>query len=116
MTRIVVDLPAPLGPRKPVTVPGWQVKLTSSTAVNEPYFRVSPSTLIMGSPCQTILGVAREEPRRRRTFASAPPGPCSAGQRVDSSGDGQLGRPVVRRGGLGEHAVALVPRRHVGEH
>jgi hypothetical protein len=35
--RIVIDLPAPLGPRKPVTVPGSTVKLTSSTARTEPY-------------------------------------------------------------------------------
>ena len=32
----VVDLPAPLGPRKPVTRPGWAMKETSSTAVNPP--------------------------------------------------------------------------------
>ena len=51
MTRIVVVLPAPLGPRNPVTRPGWQTKLTSSTAVNAPYFRVSPSTLIMCPAC-----------------------------------------------------------------
>ena len=31
--RIVVDLPAPLGPRKPVTVPGSTVKEMLSTAV-----------------------------------------------------------------------------------
>ena len=30
--RIVVDLPAPLGPRKPVTLPDFTVKETSSTA------------------------------------------------------------------------------------
>ena len=36
MIRRVVDLPAPLGPRKPVTRPGWAVKLTSSTAVKAP--------------------------------------------------------------------------------
>ena len=52
MTRMVVVLPAPLGPRKPVTVPGWQTKLMLSTAVNVPYFRVSPSTLIMGTACR----------------------------------------------------------------
>ena len=34
--RIVVDLPAPLGPRNPVTLPGRTVKLTSSTAVLRP--------------------------------------------------------------------------------
>ena len=47
MMRIVVVLPAPLGPRKPVTRPGWQVKLTSSTARKLPYVLVSPSTVIM---------------------------------------------------------------------
>ena len=31
--RMVVDLPAPFGPRKPVTCPAWTVKLTPSTAV-----------------------------------------------------------------------------------
>ena len=47
MTRMVVVLPAPLGPRNPVTRPGWQTKSMLSTAVNAPYFLVSPSTLIM---------------------------------------------------------------------
>jgi hypothetical protein len=35
--RIVVDLPAPLGPRKPVTIPGLTTKLMSSTASFSPY-------------------------------------------------------------------------------
>jgi hypothetical protein len=35
--RIVVDLPAPFGPRKPVTWPGRTVKLMPSTAVFVPY-------------------------------------------------------------------------------
>src|SRR6266545_3295282 len=47
MIRMVVVLPAPFGPRKPVTRPGLQAKLTSSTATNSPYFFVRPSTLIM---------------------------------------------------------------------
>jgi hypothetical protein len=37
ITRIVVDLPAPFGPRKPVTRPGRAVKETSSTAVKPAY-------------------------------------------------------------------------------
>ena len=45
--RIVVDLPAPLGPRKPVTRPGSARKVTWSTAVKPPYFLVSESTMIM---------------------------------------------------------------------
>ena len=46
--RIVVDLPAPLGPRKPVTRPGRATKLTPSTTVVRPYFLVSESMVIMG--------------------------------------------------------------------
>ena len=34
MIRMVVVLPAPFGPRNPVTRPGRAVKETSSTAVN----------------------------------------------------------------------------------
>ena len=34
--RIVVDLPAPFGPRKPVTLPGSTSKLRSSTATTSP--------------------------------------------------------------------------------
>ena len=36
MTRMVVVFPAPLGPRKPVTVPGLHTKLMSSTAMKFP--------------------------------------------------------------------------------
>ena len=32
--RMVVDLPTPLGPRNPVTVPGVIVKLSECTAVS----------------------------------------------------------------------------------
>lgn len=35
--RNVVDLPAPLGPRKPVTTPGRTVNDKPSTAVTRPY-------------------------------------------------------------------------------
>jgi hypothetical protein len=34
--RMVVDLPAPFGPRNPVTVPGAIVKLRECTAVVSP--------------------------------------------------------------------------------
>src|SRR5262245_3435284 len=45
--RSVVVLPAPLGPRKPVTRPGPTSKLNPSTAVTGPYLLVRWSTLIM---------------------------------------------------------------------
>jgi hypothetical protein len=47
MTRIVVDLPAPFGPRKPVTWPGRTSKLSRSTAVVRPYRLVRPWTAII---------------------------------------------------------------------
>src|SRR3954469_13749738 len=45
--RIVVVLPAPLGPRKPVTVPGAQRNVTSATTVRPPSCLVSPLVWIM---------------------------------------------------------------------
>ena len=48
MIRMVVDLPAPLGPRKPVTRPCWAVNVTSSTARKAPYVLVRWETEIMG--------------------------------------------------------------------
>src|SRR5215216_561580 len=50
--RMVVDLPAPLGPRKPVTMPGLTAKVRLSTATFSPYRLVSPSISIM----RTTLG------------------------------------------------------------
>jgi len=47
--RIVVDLPAPLGPRKPVTRPGWTVNETSSTAIFCPYLLLRWIASIMES-------------------------------------------------------------------
>ena len=46
--RMDVDLPAPFGPRKPVTRPSRAVKLMSWTTVVPPYFLVSESMVIMG--------------------------------------------------------------------
>ena len=36
ISRIVVDLPDPLGPRKPVTIPGRTLKVRSRTATFSP--------------------------------------------------------------------------------
>src|SRR5579859_7440913 len=47
MHRMVVVLPAPFGPRNPVTRPGSMLKLRSSTAVLSPYRLVRPCTSIM---------------------------------------------------------------------
>src|SRR4051795_4393594 len=45
--RMVVVLPAPLGPRKPVTVPGSQRNVTAETLVRPPSCLVSASVWIM---------------------------------------------------------------------
>src|SRR3954453_14768142 len=70
ITRIVVVLPAPFGPRKPVTVPGSRAKDTSSTTVRLPYCLVSPLTLIISGPpgfvlmSRTNLPIRPGSPRR----------------------------------------------------
>lgn len=48
--RRVVDFPAPLGPRNPVTVPEASVNDTPSTASTSPYRFVSPRTDTTASP------------------------------------------------------------------
>ena len=55
---MVVDFPAPFGPRKPVTRPGSAVNVTSSTAVKAPYFLVSESIVIMGTTFAADRGPA----------------------------------------------------------
>src|SRR5579885_3020790 len=47
--RMVVDLPAPLGPRKPVTSPARTSKLRPSTATVDPYRLVTSWISIIGS-------------------------------------------------------------------
>ena len=51
--RIVVDLPAPFGPRKPVTIPGWTENVTWSTTVVPVYALVKPSAWITSVPPAT---------------------------------------------------------------
>src|SRR5690606_40663740 len=46
--RIVVDFPAPFGPRKPVTRPGRTVNDTESTASFSPYLLVRSTASIIG--------------------------------------------------------------------
>src|SRR5690348_4358345 len=82
MIRIVVVLPAPFGPRKPVTRPGRTVKLRSSSAVNGPKRLLSRPTSIM----PRLPSARRGAGRRRR--ARLQPGP--AGQAM-LAGDGGLG-------------------------
>src|SRR5690348_12241529 len=54
--RKVVDLPAPLGPTKPVTLPGCTVKLSLSTAIVDPYSLVSSRASIVTSGMAMTVG------------------------------------------------------------
>jgi hypothetical protein len=53
--RIVVDLPDPFGPRKPVTLPGRTSKLSASTATVGPYRLVRLRASITRTP--SVVGV-----------------------------------------------------------
>src|SRR5215470_3661227 len=46
MSRMVVDLPAPLGPRKPSTSPRGTLRVMPSTALSAPKLLTSPSASI----------------------------------------------------------------------
>src|SRR5579875_4190742 len=55
-TRIVVDLPAPLGPRKPCTSPSRTVKSKPSKAMTEPKCLTSPSTSMANREFSSGIG------------------------------------------------------------
>ena len=96
--RIVVVLPAPLGPRNPVTVPGSQRNETSLTTVRPPRRFVSPVASIMASD-RSSAGVAT-------TAARSMPGSTSVGGPTPPSGV-HFGRAMTTRR---SHA----PRRPAG--
>src|SRR5947208_10472958 len=56
-SRMVVDFPAPFGPRNPVTWPGARLKVRSLTAVTVPYRLVSASTamVLMAVPPEVVV-------------------------------------------------------------
>ncbi|RYJ30428.1 hypothetical protein CU044_1163 [Streptomyces sp. L-9-10] len=60
--RMVVDFPAPFGPRKPVTSPGFTVKDRRPTTVLSPYRLVSSLASIMAS----VLSFLERGPRTLR--------------------------------------------------
>jgi hypothetical protein len=72
MMRIVVDLPAPFGPGKPVTRPGWTVKLRSSSAVTGLNSLVTRLSSGHGS-CADPGGAGRAWPTRPTLRYAMPP-------------------------------------------
>src|SRR4249919_3028658 len=81
--RIVVDFPAPFGPRKPVTVPGRTVNVRSETAVVGPYRLVSSWISIMTTTVPNgrlpVIG-ARSLPRLGKTPLVGQERPIVAGR------------------------------------
>src|SRR5690242_20037548 len=73
--RIVVDFPAPLGPRKPVTSPGRTVKVRSETAVTDPYRLVSSFISIMAISLPPGAAGVSKAPSRSGVGKSLPWGP-----------------------------------------
>ena len=68
ISRIVVDLPAPFGPRKPVTLPGSTSKERSSTAALPEYVLPSPrawitamSRILPSGGCPGVYGLSVRE-------------------------------------------------------
>src|SRR5512146_3178095 len=71
MTRIVVDLPAPFGPTKPVTWPGVTLNVMPSRARAGPNRLRSPVTSIVASMAAHATAARwRGSSRRRAVFAS----------------------------------------------
>src|SRR5688572_25598381 len=82
MQRIVVVLPAPLGPRKPTSRPVCAVNVASSRAVTGPYRFVSPR----------ISSTAQLYRRERRGRSTAPVRGTDGGrERTLDAGRGLLG-------------------------
>jgi hypothetical protein len=67
---MVVDFPAPLGPKKPVTRPGRTRNDSSSTASASLYCLVKPIASIMGS----TVRMRRRHQIRHREAITTPPG------------------------------------------
>src|ERR1700722_14175381 len=61
---MVVDFPAPFGPRNPVTTPGFTTKLSPSTATLSPYRLVRPSISIMCVLFSSLVADERDATHR----------------------------------------------------
>src|SRR5687768_11144890 len=101
--RIVVVLPAPLGPRKPVTVPGSQRNETSETTVRSPSCLVSALVSIMP---------ADSRPAARPTSVAGLSSPSPAAVADDDFGRGspQWRSPSLHPRAMAPQSTARVTR------
>src|SRR5215217_3716121 len=96
--RIVVVLPAPLGPRKPVTEPGSTVKLRSETACTSPKDLLSPRTSTRTGSTVAVLAMEMGSPRGGGNPSNRTPG----GSRDPP---GKVGRAAHRPGSVNDLRV-----------
>src|SRR2546425_3793352 len=75
--EIVVDFPAPLGPRKPNVSPAWTSKVTPRTASRSPK-RFRKSRAEMAGPVRTPCSAVADSSSVRRAIVVAPPGASMA--------------------------------------
>src|ERR1700691_3733626 len=95
MQRIVVVLPAPFGPRKPVTLPGSMPNDRLSTAILSPYRFVRPCTSIIRNqvlsrePSRADVVRSCHEPlhRMKRLGSDVPILPATGRRRVTPRDD-----------------------------
>src|SRR6476469_9323829 len=81
---MVVVLPAPFGPRMPVTAPGAALSVSPSTAVVWPYRLTSPPISTAGT-CGTVLtdaSLRRQQPAHRGGVDDLRPPRVDPAQRV----------------------------------
>src|SRR5690606_9850241 len=70
--RIVVDLPAPLGPSSPKDSPGATSKSIASTAVRSPYFLVRAAAWTTGAGTSANVSRVPRQPRTDFPAAASP--------------------------------------------
>src|ERR1035437_1848287 len=96
---MVVDLPAPLGPRNPVTTPGFTTKLSPSTAALSPYLLVRPSIWSghQSQSCCVLSSVVADDPNATGGVTSGHLSP----DRTFPAAYALRHRPISRRGLVG---------------
>ena len=120
ITRIVVDLPAPFGPTKPVTWPGRTVKDIPSSATAGPNRLRSPATSIVASMVEkSKVRAGPGSSRARAVFRAPVPGvpngpvlPRRATRRLPAAGDAAALRAGTINGMVPDWLARAVAARH----